>query len=514
MDLASSTAVQGGNHHESFFGATGAGVAFRPPRVPAGEISPGLSCRFRRHDTALCAVPVVDVSSGGFAAKAPSAARLSPGDALEDLEIAAGDRALWTGAAVIVHATGDRFGARFTSGWADLAQLRLGSVIAQRLTENRAQRTRLPVAWRAAVADLLRLLEDARKELDAFERSGKYDCVPGKQFHREFDFFDSIRGGWVRAYFGALEDLDVLSRDLDEAARTLAREYATSTLMPVLAACPLLKRAYEKPLGYAGDFEMMELCYSQEPIGETLFGRFLFSATLQFGLARSTVGRAARLCEAVRDAVATAPARPGAGPTRILAVGAGPTMELRQWLSGLDRLDGPVELILLDQDRAAHEAAHRHLSRILLETHGGRLPVTVRCLHFSVLQLVIPRTAEEHAIVRSLEGLDLVYSSGLYDYLPDAVAVRLTRRLYSMLRPGGNLLVGNMAASNDTTWLMDYVLDWPLLYRVSEQMFHLGAGLDPAPASRRVTTDATGGCLFLEIVRAANPAAGSRGATP
>jgi hypothetical protein len=101
----------------------------------------------------------------------------------------------------------------------------------------------------------------------------------------------------------------------------------------------------------------------------------------------------------------------------------------------------------------------------------------------------------------SLSDLDLVYSAGLYDYLPDLVALRLTRLLYGRLRPGGRLLMGNLIETPDSTWMLNYVLGWPLLYRTDESMLRLGERLSPAPARLGITRDMTGHCVFLDVSR-------------
>jgi extracellular factor (EF) 3-hydroxypalmitic acid methyl ester biosynthesis protein len=138
-----------------------------------------------------------------------------------------------------------------------------------------------------------------------------------------------------------------------------------------------------------------------------------------------------------------------------------------------------------------------------VEGERGELPVTVECLHFSVRQLLQPRTLEEAAVFeKTLAGLDLIYSAGLYDYLPDPVAKRLTRLLYSRTRPGGRLLLGNLTEAPDSTWIMDYVLGWHLLYRTPEAMLRLVEGLTPHPTSVRVVRDTTGLSLFLDVVTA------------
>jgi extracellular factor (EF) 3-hydroxypalmitic acid methyl ester biosynthesis protein len=266
----------------------------------------------------------------------------------------------------------------------------------------------------------------------------------------------------------------------------------------LLIACHFDRRVYEKPLGYAGDHRMMELLFADQPVGEDLFARFLHSIAKNFTLGRTVVAREL----VMRDAVRTAVDAPGTRPVRILALAAGPAIELRRFITETQALQRPVELILVDQDRTAHETAHGHLTRLLLERHHGMLPISVRCVHFSVRQILKPRTADDERIVtETLGNIDLVYSAGLYDYLPEPVAAALTRVLYGRLRGNGRMLLGNLIVTPDTTWMMDYVWGWPLLYRTEEQMSGLAGGLAPVPARQRITRDSTGRCLFLDVTK-------------
>ena len=96
---------------------------------------------------------------------------------------------------------------------------------------------------------------------------------------------------------------------------------------------------------------------------------------------------------------------------------------------------------------------------------------------------MLRKTKEERAVREELlGGLDLVYSAGLYDYLTEPVGRRLTELLYSKLRPGGRLLVGNLTEMPDSTWIMEFVVSWHLVYRTEESMMRLGSALKPAPA--------------------------------
>jgi extracellular factor (EF) 3-hydroxypalmitic acid methyl ester biosynthesis protein len=471
-------------------------VRFRPARVAAGDLAAAAACRFRCDGAALGPLRLLNLSAGGFAASAPDGPGLPLGTLLGDVEILLGDRVVWSGAARVVRDEPGCVGARFESAPLDLGRMRLEATVQARLDVWRAQRDRLPSEWRAAVSDVQRLLEDARQEVEAFERCG-YD-EPLHRVEREAELFDGLRARWGQAFYEALASLHEQSASFDEVTRALGRSYAQSALMPLLRACPMHRRAYEKPLGYAGDYRTMELHFARDRTGDGMFGRFLHAITQSYTLCRAVVAREKIMRDAVHDVLAC-----GAGaPARVLALAAGPAIELRHVLANPPPITRPLELILLDQDESAHETAHGHLMRLLVERHRRTLPITLTCLHFSVRQLLAPQSPEErHVASRTVADLDLVYSAGLYDYLSDRIAARLSRLMYSRLRAGGRLLMGNLVAAPDTTWMMEYVLGWELRYRTEDSMLALATGLSPVPASVRITRDETGHCIFLDVAR-------------
>jgi extracellular factor (EF) 3-hydroxypalmitic acid methyl ester biosynthesis protein len=471
-------------------------VRFRPVRLSAAEVPATLACRFRCDGAFVGPLPVIDLSSAGFAAAASPQFTLPPGAILESFELLVDDQPVWKGAAVVVHGDPERVGGRFTSSMLDLQHLHLGATLEGRLNLNRECRKKLPAEWRAAVGDLTQLLEGARREIDELERSQLHHETQTSDLEKS-KIFEGFRTRWERAFYETAGELFEMSKGFDEATAALGRAYAVSMILPFTIASPFHRRAYEKPLGYAGDYRMMELCFS-EPAGDGLFGGFIDAVIKSSTLIRAVVAREVVMREAVRKAIDA----PGEGPVRVLALAAGPAIELRRLLADIGPVRRPVELILLDQDRSAHEVAHRQLTRILLEQHRGQLPVTVRCLHFSVRQLLKPRSPDDERIVNeTLNGLDLVYSAGLYDYLSQPVAASLTKLLYGRLREGGRLLIGNLVETADSTWVMDYILDWRLLYRTDETLLALANGLDPAPAQSTIVRDATTKCLFLDVTR-------------
>jgi len=66
--------------------------------------------------------------------------------------------------------------------------------------------------------------------------------------------------------------------------------------------------------------------------------------------------------------------------------------------------------------------------------------------------------------------------------------------------------MGNLMETPDSTWIMEYVLGWHLLYRTEDMMLRLADGLSPAPARIGLVRDATECSLFLDVVSEVNAA--------
>jgi extracellular factor (EF) 3-hydroxypalmitic acid methyl ester biosynthesis protein len=497
MRKASTSSHPPPRRHPDLLGSSGISAHFRPARLNAADLPADLTCQFQCDGAFVGPLPVIDLSTTGFAAQSLAGLAWAPGTTLEAFELLLGDRAIWSGEAVVVHGGDERVGARFTSGVLDLRHLRLEATLEGRLAILAEQRDLLPAEWRAAVGDLQHLLEAVRAELEDVERGEARD--PMRRSEEEAVLFAGLSARWGTEFYAALAGLHEMSRGFDERTRAIGRGYACSMIMPLLMVCPLHRRAYEKPLGYAGDYRMMELFCANELSGEGLVGRFLHLIMQNYSLARAVRARQSVMHDAIRAAIDS----DAHEAVRVLALAAGPAIELRRLLAETTEMRRPMHLILLDQDPSAHESAHQHLTRILLERHHGLLPVTVQCLHFSVRQLLKPSNADEEQVRSSLADLDLIYSAGLYDYLPDLVATRLTRLLYGQLRAGGRLLMGNLVETPDSTWMLDYVLGWPLLYRTDESLMRLAQHLTPAPESVGIARDATGRCIFLDVTRSA-----------
>ncbi len=73
---------------------------------------------------------------------------------------------------------------------------------------------------------------------------------------------------------------------------------------------------------------------------------------------------------------------------------------------------------------------------------------------------------------------DFIYSAGLFDYLTDANCRKLTTRWFSMLKPGGYLLLTNFFDGIEGVGFMEAFMDWKLVYRNRVQMMAMTEDID------------------------------------
>lgn len=83
------------------------------------------------------------------------------------------------------------------------------------------------------------------------------------------------------------------------------------------------------------------------------------------------------------------------------------------------------------------------------------------------------------------EQFDMVYALGLCDYIKtfddndEKGAVCLTRNLFTLVKPGGLLVLGNFTHQNPIycRFIMDYVYEWNLIYRDEKEMLKLSKSI-------------------------------------
>jgi len=102
----------------------------------------------------------------------------------------------------------------------------------------------------------------------------------------------------------------------------------------------------------------------------------------------------------------------------------------------------------------------------------------IRTEQISVYEL-LKRTQRRSA---DAEKFDLIYCAGLFDYLAPDTCRALLELWHDSLAPGGLMLVANMTDTKPFRHFIEFILDWQLIYRNSQEILSL------VPESGRETT--------------------------
>lgn len=251
----------------------------------------------------------------------------------------------------------------------------------------------------------------------------------------------------------------------------------------VILQSAFIRHALMKPRGYPGDMDLMRMICSPAPAGPTVFAQELNRVYLNLPAA-----------QAVRDRVATLGNMLDELPheSRVLNLACGPALEVQRHYA--HRPDSTLTMDLLDHDPQT-------LAYLRPRVPPDRV-TTVRANAFRIMagdltgQVMPPRPGPSSALPRP-QGVvlrpsyDLIYSAGLYDYLPDSAprhlgAADLTRVLFNLLRPGGLLVIGNYLRPDTHRphrlhhrAMMEIYSRWSLHYRDQDDLQNLTTSLPP-----------------------------------
>jgi extracellular factor (EF) 3-hydroxypalmitic acid methyl ester biosynthesis protein len=493
-------------HYTELEGATGRHIFFRPERYPCSELGSIGVAVLVMQDGIARPCELKDVSQNGFAFEWSDGAPPELGTLLDEVVLRLDGHEVYRGRARVCSL---RPGERMTLVGASLVEtlmniedvLQLRDVKA-RITDTANPGLRLHAgSWRvpgqdrfkALVAELRMFLEDARSKFGELETSLPWHVVHGEQESPARDaLIERINAGFVADLVQTSNDIDAALRGASPEARGGLREFSDRSVGELLMQSPWMHRARHKPLGYPGDFEIMNGLYRRHFSGATLFAKALNLGFVSTPAARAVRCRKdllkGRLSAILDDKEARAES------CRILSIAAGPAEEVLCLLEERQSIGVPLEIVLFDQDKSALAFSFARLSRVVAQRWRGK--VTVVHLHDSITKLLRGCT-----VLRNSGVFDAVYASGLFDYLQPHTWVSLCRSLYLMLAPRGRLYVGNMVPSSPSRWFMELHLDWFLEYREHEELLALAHQAAPE-AQLEILEESTGVNPFVAITRA------------
>ncbi|MBI4827874.1 MAG: class I SAM-dependent methyltransferase family protein [Nitrospinae bacterium] len=247
---------------------------------------------------------------------------------------------------------------------------------------------------------------------------------------------------------------------------------------PIVHQDPFTRRNFEKPRGYDGDAKTLDYIYGVYPASEgprSKLGIEIFNYTTNSPASKGVRARKRIITDAI-DAIAKE-----VGEPRIFSLACG---HLREAHDSRAIQEGRIgELVAMDFDKKS--------LALVADLFSG---LKVKTFHGSVKDIIAASKSKK------LGKFHLIYASGLYDYLSQRVAARLTSMLFDMLLPGGKIMLSNFLPNIRDLGYMETFMDWRLIYRNESQINDCIAEIGPDRIfARHSYVEENNNIIFLEV---------------
>jgi extracellular factor (EF) 3-hydroxypalmitic acid methyl ester biosynthesis protein len=349
---------------------------------------------------------------------------------------------------------------------------------------------RIKHEFKGVMADFQTFLTDLRMWLEQVELEIRAS-PSGDRHEAERNAVSELAKPAIDAIDGFVERFESIAVELEPEFEPAHRSFMRRQLHPLVLCSPFAYRSFHKPLGYAGDYEAVDMMLRSPHEGSTLFAKIINVWLLDQAPVRAHRNRVDYLSRKLAEEGLRARMQGHIG--RVYNLGCGPAAEIQCCLRDQPGTCNHLQFTLLD----FNEETLAHLRSVLNElrtTHN-------RSTRFEIIKRSVHQVLKESG--RVLPGqYDLVYCAGLFDYLSDNVCKRLMNIFYDMLAPGGLLIATNvsdaMNGSRPFRYSLEYLLDWHLIYRNARQFSSLAPDRAPADSVSIIAED-TGVNVFIEV---------------
>jgi hypothetical protein len=367
-----------------------------------------------------------------------------------------------------------------------MARDNAAAVAAKRAAVPVLSRKDVPGDYKIFCADTLDLMATMRHQIDEEIAPFAPSLTEAERRQLDVEMETAVADQWLE-FLNRANSL-VLPYKNDKALRLRMKRYTENVVTGEMCRGALQHRCYTKPLGYPGDFEIMNAFYDNVPRGDDTYSRLVDMLGLIAG--RPVAKRMRYLTSEIEAMVGD---RPEQDHFHVMSIGAGPAREFKTYF---ERADGPAKgfsITLVDPEARALDCAIRN---IYSSIRTGVSSVMVAGMNTSFTEMLRPASTFRH-----LPPQDFIYSAGLTDYLNAKLTRALIVKLYDHLKPGGSVLIGNV---NDDPagmyWSAEYAVDWTMYFRNRADMEAIADGL---PGSVELTTDNSGSYFMLKVTKPA-----------
>lgn len=351
--------------------------------------------------------------------------------------------------------------------------------------EDWTKRFRIRRDYQIVVNEMRAFLSEVSRWVEQVDLS---ESLPKDNGRLREDFFYELAAPLIRHTKSYMDNLEGEAMLVEEELSATHRSYAQAALHPLILRAPFVFRTFTKPLGYAGDYQMVKQILDDPRQGPTTYFQIVNAAFLQSAAAVAHRNRIDILVDFLMTQAARA--QQAGRQFRILNIGCGPAMEIQRFV---EQHPNPDVLSFELVDFSEETLGWTRDQILSIAARGGK-KISVECVHDSVHELLKRKLNQNHAG----RTFDAVYCAGLFDYLSDKVCTRLLAHFATRTTPGGTLLVTNVHSNNpEKTFVMGHLLEWYLIYRDEAKMEAL---LPEQSINKKIYCDETGVNVFAEAM--------------
>jgi extracellular factor (EF) 3-hydroxypalmitic acid methyl ester biosynthesis protein len=243
---------------------------------------------------------------------------------------------------------------------------------------------------------------------------------------------------------------EIRDREMIRDAQIRFREKTDS----ILSKSYCINRARTWPQGYQGDYKTLEGIYRNTPLSDGI-GYYLDLWGLNIPLAVAVRNRIQKLEMLLRDEL-----RQRRAPA-VMNIACGSCREVFELAADIERSGARFTCIDLDNDALAFSANRLSFTPVS--------PVTSDQVVMRKYNAV--RMFDHDLNLHEFGMQDIIYSVGLFDYLPTDFLINLFRSLHALLNPGGKLIASFKNASRYRYQEYHWIFDWDGFLQRTEQDF-------------------------------------------
>ncbi len=326
--------------------------------------------------------------------------------------------------------------------------------------------------------ELKSLLLKTKKEFDLFDKS-----LPSAE--ERIQFVEGKKAHLFAALNKHYEELWGIIMGMSEFEYRYHQRYYQNEMLPLIATQPLNRRIYEKPLGYPGDYIMMNYYHENGYRGENTYEILMHRYTLSTPLARVVINRGKQIEVVIKDVLSKNPK----GGYEVLNIGCGPAKEMLDVITSV-KVPANTVFNCLDSEQKALQQIRENVAFAEAARKGS---FNFNYYNLNVLKLI---KAHKKGLIKKQK---FIYCLGLFDYLKDKIASRLIEVLFELLDEGGSMFIANFNKNMHLRAYMEFLGEWYLILRDEEEMLRLAANIKGAKSIATEKESETGQGVYLTL---------------